>query len=490
MRSGKHHFRGGRIGEEIKRIISDMLLRDLKDPRFSGLVSVSAVKASDDGAFATVYVTMLGSGSGVSSEATEEEKRGALAAFEKAKGLIRHEIGKRLGVRHTPDLRFKFDTSEEYGRHIEKLIDELGIERTPREKPMNTVDEIVSALDDAETIRIFPHENMDGDALGSAVALCLVLRADGKDCSVVINEKIPDNIAFIEYECTLCARGDEAPGGDDRFDSSTGGAGRVDPDDGNGGTDSLGDADAVYSRYDLAVLIDVGETARLNGREGLFANGYRKMCIDHHVSSKAVYDYNLIDTSAAAVGEIIYNAIEAMGSKIDSRVANALYVGIVTDTGRFQYSNTTAHTMRIAADLLDRGVNPNDVSTEVYQNVRPEKLMLENAVMATMEMMADGKAVIAYMTRDMLADAEALDEETEGIAEKLRSIRDVEVSVFVRETEDGHVKGSMRSKHYFDIAGFASRFGGGGHARAAGFTSSEPIAEVVKDVKKALEEIL
>jgi phosphoesterase RecJ-like protein len=83
-----------------------------------------------------------------------------------------------------------------------------------------------------------------------------------------------------------------------------------------------------------------------------------------------------------------------------------------------------------------------------------------------------------------------LDEETEGIAEKLRSIRGVEASVFVRETEDGHIKGSMRSKHYFDIAGFASRFGGGGHARAAGFSSNDPIAKVVEDVKKAIEEAL
>jgi phosphoesterase RecJ-like protein len=489
MRSGKHHFRGGRIGEEIKRIISDMLLRDLKDPRFSGLVSVSAVKASDDGAFATVYVTMLGAGQGASREATDEEKRGVLGAFEKAKGLIRHEIGKRLGIRHTPDLRFKFDTAEEYGRHIEKIIDDLGIERTPREKPMNTVDEIVNALDDADTVRIFPHENMDGDALGSAVALCLALREEGKDCSVVINEKVPDNIAFIKYECTLCVK-DEKERLDGDRSGIPGGVEAVGADAGTGEADGSDVADVVYSDYDLAVLIDVGETVRLNGREKLFANGYRKMCIDHHVSSKPVYDYNLIDTSAAAVGEIIYSVIEAMGSKIDTRIANALYVGIVTDTGRFQYSNTTAHTMRIAADLLDIGVNPNDVSTEVYQNVRPEKLMLENSVMATMDMVAGGRAAIAYMTRDMLSEAGALDEETEGIAEKLRSIRGVEVSVFVRETEDGHVKGSMRSKHYFNIAGFASRFGGGGHARAAGFTSGEPIAKVVEDMKRAIEETL
>jgi phosphoesterase RecJ-like protein len=427
-----------------------MLLRELTDPGFRGLVSVSAVKASDDGSFATVYVTMLGAGSGAVAEATDEEKKGALAAFEKAKGLIRHEIGHRLGLRHTPDLRFKFDTSEEYGRHIEKIIEELGVPKTPAEKPMNTIHEIADALNEAETVRIFPHENMDGDTFGSAVALCLALRERGRDCSVIINEKIPDNIAFIEYGCA-------------RFVT-----------------------DVPQEGYDLAVLMDVGETSRISGREELFANARATMCIDHHVSSRPIYDYNSIDTSASATAEIIYDALRAMDAPVDVRAATALYVGIITDTGRFQYSNTTPRALRIAAELLELGVKPNEVSTEVYQNVRPEKLMLENAVLSTMELVADGKGVVAYMTWKMLGDSGAMEEETEGIAEKLRGLRGVEVSVFVRETEDGRTKGSMRSKRYYDIAELASRFGGGGHVRAAGFTSEKPLMEVVEEVKSAL----
>jgi phosphoesterase RecJ-like protein len=126
----------------------------------------------------------------------------------------------------------------------------------------------------------------------------------------------------------------------------------------------------------------------------------------------------------------------------------------------------------------------------VYQNVRIEKLMLENAAMATMEMLAGGKAAIAYMTTDMLGETGAIEEETEGIAEKLRSIRGVELSVFLRETEGGRTKSSMRSKHYFDVAAFSARFGGGGHVRAAGFTSEKPLAEVVAEVKNAIEEDL
>jgi phosphoesterase RecJ-like protein len=465
----KNNFRGGRIGEEIKRLISDMLLRELKDPGFSGFVSVSAVKASGDGSFATVYVTMLGSGSGADSEATDEEKQSVLDAFERSKGLIRHEIGHKLGLRYAPDLRFVFDTSEEYGRRIEKILGELGIEPEPAVKPMNTLADIAGALKDSETVRIFPHENMDGDTLGASVALCLALRSQGIDCAVVISEKIPDNISFIEYGCCI----DASDSGELAENSADGGG-----------------LDPVYSEYDMAVLIDVGEVSRLPGREALFSNGAETLCIDHHVSSKAIYDYNYIDTSASAAGEVVYDLAKELGVEPDNDIATAVYVCIVTDTGRFQYSNTTSKTHMVAAELLERGVEPNAVSTEIYQNVRMEKLLLENAVMSTMETIADGKCVLAYISHEALAQTGAIDEEYEGISEKLRGIRGVEVAVFLRETTDGRTKGSLRSKKYYDVAALAKEFDGGGHVRAAGFTTDKPLADVSAEIRGIIGESL
>lgn len=120
-------YRQGRLGEEIRRIISDLLLREIKDPRLSGIVSISAVEVTEDGSYATVFITKLGS---KADNITDEEKNDLLAAFKSAKGMIRHEIGKQVKLRHVPDLLFKMDTSLEYGRHISKLIDELGIEKT------------------------------------------------------------------------------------------------------------------------------------------------------------------------------------------------------------------------------------------------------------------------------------------------------------------------------------------------------------------------
>jgi ribosome-binding factor A len=123
-------YRQGRLGEEIRRIISDLLLREIKDPRLSGIVSISAVEVTEDGSYATVYISKLGTSA--SAEVSADEKNDLLAAFKSAKGLIRHEIGKQIKLRHVPELLFKMDTSLEYGRHISKLIDELGIEKTEK----------------------------------------------------------------------------------------------------------------------------------------------------------------------------------------------------------------------------------------------------------------------------------------------------------------------------------------------------------------------
>ncbi len=118
-------YRPGRLGEEIRRIVSDMLLRELKDPRFKGMVSISAVEVTDDSSYATLYVTALGLTPG--GELTQEEKDGILAAFKSAKGVIRSEIGRQVKLRHVPDLLFKMDTSMEYGRHMEDVLSKLDI---------------------------------------------------------------------------------------------------------------------------------------------------------------------------------------------------------------------------------------------------------------------------------------------------------------------------------------------------------------------------
>lgn len=132
-------YRQGRLGEEIKRLIGELLLREIKDPRLSGLVSISAVEVTSDGSYATIYVTVL-SGSN-DEEKAKQEKEDVLIAFRSAKGLIKREIGKSIKLRHVPDLIFKLDSSLEYGRHISKLISSLGIENYKNEEEPDEEDE-------------------------------------------------------------------------------------------------------------------------------------------------------------------------------------------------------------------------------------------------------------------------------------------------------------------------------------------------------------
>jgi phosphoesterase RecJ-like protein len=451
----RKNYRGGRTAEEIRKIISELLLREIKDPRIPALISISDVKASDDGSYATVYLSLFSSDG--SSQPSDEEKKEVLAGFKSAHGLIRREIGSRLRMRHTPELHFEFDEAAAYGRRIDGILDNLGLEH---EKRLNSLSEIADALEYADYIRIFPHVNMDADTLGSSVALALALRALDKDVYVVLDEKIPDNIAFLE----------------------------------NGVTTTELEHDLIP---DLTILMDVAEVDRIGERKSLFEAGSKKMCIDHHASSKAVFDYNYIDTKAAAVGEIIYRLLEENGdipqrgvSPITSEIAEALYASIVTDTGRFQYSNTTPETHLIVADLLSYGVDTQRLSVELYQNVRPEKLKLESAVVEGMKFASDGRAVIGILTNEMKDRIGALEEETEGISELLRSIRGVEVSVFLYEKYSGQVKASMRSKSSYDVATLAGKFGGGGHPAAAGFKSDKPIDQVASEIAGELEKTL
>jgi phosphoesterase RecJ-like protein len=365
-------------------------------------------------------------------------------------------------MRHTPELSFEFDEAAAYGRHIDGILDNLGLEH---EKRLNSLSEIAEALEYADYIRIFPHENMDADTLGSSVALALALRELDKDVYVVLDEKIPDNIAFLE----------------------------------NGVTTTELEHDLIP---DLTILVDVAEVNRIGERKSLFEAGSRKMCIDHHASSKAVFDYNYIDTKAAAVGEIVYRLLEELNgdtplrgmspgvSPITPEIAEAIYASIVTDTGRFQYSNTTSETHLIVAELLGYGVDTQRLSVELYQNVRPEKLELESAVVAGMKFTSGGRAVIGILTNEMKDKLGAIEEETEGVSELLRSIRGVEVSVFLYEKYSGQVKASMRSKSTYNIASLAEKFGGGGHPAAAGFKSDKPIEWLASEIAKELEETL
>ncbi|GAB1475238.1 bifunctional oligoribonuclease/PAP phosphatase NrnA [Bacillota bacterium] len=310
------------------------------------------------------------------------------------------------------------------------------------------LENIAMMLNSANTILIFPHIQMDGDAMGSAAALCGVLRKEGKRADILIEDKIPENLKFLNKD--YC-----------RQEAET-----VEP--------------------DVCIALDCSDPERVGKRFDIFKTGKKTAMIDHHTTALAFAETNYIDINASATGEIVMKLIKAMNLSIGSETAEELFAAIVTDTGRFMYSNTSGATHIAAAELYETGMDHNRVAIEIYQKKRIEKVRLMNAIMSTMEIFAEGKGIIAVMLKQMLDETGAYSEETEGMVEELRSIEGVEIAVFLKEEKDG-VKVTMRSKTFADVSAIAASFGGGGHKKAAGCTINSGIDDVKALITEAVK---
>jgi len=294
-----------------------------------------------------------------------------------------------------------------------------------------TIKKVAALLSDADSVLIFPHMQMDGDAMGASAALCGALRRQGKKADVLIEDKIPENLRFLDKGYCIC--------------------------------------DYRRMKADVCIAVDCSDLLRIEKRHDIFKNGRQTVMIDHHTTSKPFADLNYIDPTSSSTGEIVFLILKQMGVRIDPDAAEALFAAIATDTGGFLYSSTSEKTHLAVAELYKAGLNHNRAVVEIYQKRRVEKVKLISSVLGTMEIIHGGKANLAVMTQQMLADTGAYPEETEGLVEELRNINGVEISAFLKE-EEGAVRVTMRSKSRADVSAIAMEYGGGGHTKAAGCT--------------------
>ncbi len=317
----------------------------------------------------------------------------------------------------------------------------------------NTYREIAEVLAGAQTILLYPHVSADGDALGSCAALCRALRMQGKQAFILVEEELPLNLAFLDKGyCT---------------------------EDQN-----------VIENVDISFCVDCGDTTRFPGRVEKFFEGKTSICIDHHQTTKVFCDYNYVDPNAAASGELVFSLLKEMGTLPDIEIGEAIFAAITTDTGNFQFSNTTRRCFEIMAELFDWGVDTNKVSIQLYENVRLERKIIETMAFSTMEMLGGGKGALAFVTEKMISDSGALSEETENVIRELRCITGVEYAAFLKEKGPETVRLSLRAKSYGNVAEIAEKFGGGGHVKAAGATLNMPIAEAIVRVRAELEKVI
>ena len=311
----------------------------------------------------------------------------------------------------------------------------------------DTIKSIATIMKDLDGILLFPHTNMDGDALGSCSALCLALRSLGKKAYVMINEPVPKNLDFLECGCTT--------------------------------TD-----DSVLEDVQLSLMIDCNGMNRITGREKAWERGRLKGCFDHHATkAKEIrYDFARIEPKAAAVGEIVYNVIRALGVEISLDIANCIFTAITTDTGNFQHSNTTSRSHEIAGHLYKiEGFNSKVISALIYDRRTKEALRMESEVISDLDFYADGKLAVGKVTQKLLKENGCTLDEADGIIQKMMSIDGVEAACLFKETET-NVRASLRGRTYANMAAAAAKFGGGGHVLAAGCTFFMPLEEAEKQL--------
>lgn len=237
-------------------------------------------------------------------------------------------------------------------------------------------------------------------------------------------------------------------------------------------------------QYDLFICLDCGDAARLGFSAPLFEHAKQTMCIDHHVGNEAFADINYIEPDASSTSELVYRLMEK--ENISKQSAEALYMGIAHDTGVFQYSCTSPETMEAAAELLRKGVNGSEIIDKTYY----EKTYVQNQILgkALLESMLvlDKQVIVSYVNLKSLNFFEAKPSDLEGIVSQLRQTKGVEVAMFLYEQEPQIYKVSLRSKDRVDVSVIAKYFGGGGHAKAAGFTMKGTVHDVITNVNKQI----
>ena len=232
--------------------------------------------------------------------------------------------------------------------------------------------------------------------------------------------------------------------------------------------------------YDVFFALDCGDTKRLGFAGTLFEQAKKTVCIDHHVSNLAFADVNQIVPDASSTSELFYDLLEK--ERITKEIAEALYLGIVHDTGVFQYSCTKPSTMEAAAELLRKGIDgPKIIEKTFYEKTYAQNQVLGKALLESICLM-DGKVIFSYITKKSMNFFGVKAKDLEGIVSQLRVTTGVEAAIFLYELESGEFKVSLRSKEKVDVSKVAQYFGGGGHVRAAGLTFRGTVHDAVNNI--------
>ena len=293
------------------------------------------------------------------------------------------------------------------------------------------------------------HINTDGDALGSALAFKLILDSKGVESDVCFDMKgnVPSNLNHLPIDLII---------------------------------------DIPKKNYENVYVFDCGNSERLGDLEDLALNSKRVIVIDHHINP-SFGDIQIIDSKAASTTQVLFREIISANIDIDKNIANCLMTGLITDTGRFQYSNTDNEVFEIASKLMLSGAELTSISDNIYGSIPMNAIKLQSEVLNRIELYKEEELVVSYVLQDDYLKYKIESSETDFLIDSIRLVKESNIALLLKEQEDKSFKGSLRSRNELDVQQIASLFGGGGHKAASGFSTNLTMEEIKSKVKNAIK---
>lgn len=316
--------------------------------------------------------------------------------------------------------------------------------------PSNDYDQqaqlIAKQLKQAKNVFCIAHPFSDGDALGSQLALYHYCQSTGKTCYCLNFDPLPEQISWLE------------------------------------GSDKLVSELPADIDFDLGFLMETTEARRMGDRVEHFKRARTTIHLDHHVNVTGLGAINLIDEKASSTCDILYNVLEKTGDPLSLACCEALYVGIMTDTGNFRYNNSTPRAHEIAAELIERGLVVDEIYKKVYETTSYNRVVIHGLAMARTQRHCDGKLVTSWLDLEDFSRSNSTEVDADGCIRNLSCIKGIEVAILFKEVEGGKVKISFRSTGKIDVMEISRTMNGGGHKLAAGAQVDGKMDETMQQV--------
>lgn len=324
-------------------------------------------------------------------------------------------------------------------------------------------DKLVRILDlirGSHSVLISSHRDPDGDSIGSQLALAEFVESQGKSCQIVNQGDVPNKYKFLDPKQKIQ------------------------------NANSAKREKELEAIFDLVLVLDCTSLDRIGDVEELIPVGAKLINMDHHPDNEGFGTFNYLEVEASAVGEIIFSLLKLSGFHLNPNVATQLYTAILTDTGRFKFSNTTPHCLRVCAELVESGADPKNVTNQIYFNRSLSFLKLLGSMLSHPQIMLDGRICAMTVKQDLLSQLGVDPDEMEGVVDYSLFLKGVEIGLLFTEKEKGKTKVNLRSQNEFDVSKVAQVFGGGGHRNAAGCTLEHNLAEAKRIIVDQIEKIL